>query len=464
MSPLPMMLTMIMMKMCIAVVPLAMIGAASSVSAAPPDDEPVPSIEWHRSQLPCGVRVIIVHAPQAKRQSTFTFLPVHLANDDDGRAQWSHLLEHMLIRTTDAEGLQAEGVMFNGETTADYLRLETIAEPARWREALDRHARWLHAKSFDAERLEREKGMIAGEERSTAAGGFTGKFAIAAWNQIITHAQPVARVHGDVANADVVDVNAYAASRVRLNESVLIATIGPTPVEDLRAALEASFAEDQRAASDVAPPMAAAENAPPATQPQVPQATWDLPTRHMLWWWTLPDDRPQTIAAATGVSRALNMRIRSRRDFGKHIRQFQPHAAMVTARGTFLVLDACINADANADDLSKVVRECAAALCDRDSPSAKQSIVFAARMAAQELDPAPDFAAMSKNVPEPLRDAVEGLWLLSQLNFEYAWGVPSTDVRPLLMSLDDAAVAEVLNRLRSEPQTLLLEPQPAAQP
>lgn len=443
---------------CVATSPMPAVQA----QATTPSTAPAPSqaLAWHRSQLLCGVRVIIICAPNARRQSTFTFLPVHLGNDDAQRAQWSHLLEHMLIRTTDAEGLHADGVTFNGETTDTYLRLETMAEPARWKQALDRHARWVHAKAFDAQRLEREKTLIAGEEQSTSAQGFTDKFAIAAWNQIVTHNQPAANVHGDVQGANIDDVAAYAASRVRLDDSILIATIGPTSVDDMRAEIERLFAE-------VKPPAKSEPFTPPpvpATQPQTLQATWDLPTRHMLWWWPLPDDRPQTLAAATAVARALMLRVRSRRDLAGAARQTLVHPAVVTRAGAFLVLDVCVNADAKPDAMTKTVLECAAALCDRTAASSRQSIVFAARLAAQELDPAPDFAAMSKHVAEPVRDAVEGLWLLSQLNYEFAWNAPAADVRTMLMELDDAAVAEVLNRIRGEPRSLLLEPVAAKQP
>ena len=51
------------------------------------------------------------------------------------------------MRSTDPEGLKTEGVVFNGETTALALRLETFTPPDRWLEGLGRHVQWLTARS-----------------------------------------------------------------------------------------------------------------------------------------------------------------------------------------------------------------------------------------------------------------------------------------------------------------------------
>lgn len=435
-----------------------LLAATGMMAASPTDPQGAqasqPALAWHRSQLPCGARLIVIHAPKAKRQTTYSLLPAHLANDDADRAQWSHLLEHMLIRTTDAEGLAGEGVIFNGETTASYLRLETIAEPAQWKQSLERHAKWLTARTFDPQRLEREKGMIAGEEQNTSSSGFTGKFAIAAWNQAFIHGRPHAAVHGNVQQATIENVARYAASRVRPDSSALIASIGPIPVADVEGELVRLLGELK--ADPPATQAASKEQA--ATQPQTLEVTWDLPTRHVLWWWPLPDRRPQTLAAATGASRALMLRVRSRRDVASAIRSMQPHAMIMTERGPFMVIDACIGEAADPAALTRAVRECAAAMSERAQPASTQSLVFGARMAAQELSPSAGFEQMAGQLPPHLRDAVEGLWLLSLLNYEFMWNVHADVVYSSLMQLDDAAVADMQMRLRQEPGTLVLSP------
>jgi predicted Zn-dependent peptidase len=451
---------------------LALLCASLSSAETPGQQAAAPAVDaaappqLQRFQLASGVRLVLVHAPQAKRQTTFAFLPITLVNDDAGRAQWSHLLEHMLIRTTDAEGLAVEGMIFNGETTHTYLRLETMAEPDHWKDALQRHARWLNAREFDAQRLEREKGMIIQEEQSTAANGFTSKFALAAWNQIVSHGAEHAAVHGDVQNAQIADVNAYAAQHVRLDDSVLIASIGPIPVEDVRAEIERVMVaadgpgrgDDQRA---IDPPAREAAPAPAGSQPDRPatrHATWDLPTRHMLFWWPLPGRRPQTFAAATAVSRALMMRFVSDKTRAQLVRRAMPVAFVAHGRETFLIVDACLNPDSDPQQVALALAAVTAELTDPASVAAKQSIVFAGRMASQESPLAIDFAVLAQQLPPQLKDSAEGLWLLGLMNIEYACNAPAEEVQPMLSAPDDQAVADVLARLKMPPQSLLIEP------
>src|SRR5205085_12097380 len=100
--------------------------------------------------------------------------------------------------------------------------------------ALERHAKWLAARQFDAETLNREKGHIDSEEQYTAKSGFTSKFALAAWNQIVRQHLTHAAVHGDVAAAQLKDVETYAQSKLPIDESVTIGTIGPIQIEEMK--------------------------------------------------------------------------------------------------------------------------------------------------------------------------------------------------------------------------------------
>src|SRR5215470_1038349 len=118
-------------------------------------------VKWVHFTLPGGVRVSVWQVAGAKKECAFTLLPLSLVDDDADRAQFAHLVEHMLIRSTDREGLQAGGITFNGETGALGLRLETFADPRDWQPALERHVRWLMADTFDAKVLAREKENIA---------------------------------------------------------------------------------------------------------------------------------------------------------------------------------------------------------------------------------------------------------------------------------------------------------------
>src|SRR5262245_27946154 len=114
-------------------------SACAAVIAAVASAQSRPTVEFDRFELPNGIRIVYVHVPDAARQTIFTFLPLTIASDDKDRAQWSHLLEHMLIRSTDPVELSPPGMMINGETTHIYLRMESIVEADQWLDALERH-------------------------------------------------------------------------------------------------------------------------------------------------------------------------------------------------------------------------------------------------------------------------------------------------------------------------------------
>src|SRR4051812_28318031 len=51
-------------------------------------------------QLANGIDALVVHFPQSTNVSIYTFSPLSLATDAPHEAQWAHLVEHMVIRTT----------------------------------------------------------------------------------------------------------------------------------------------------------------------------------------------------------------------------------------------------------------------------------------------------------------------------------------------------------------------------
>jgi hypothetical protein len=156
------------------------------------------------------------------------------------------------------------------------------------------------------------------------------------------------------------------------------------------------------------------------------------------------------------------MRFMGNKQRGQLVRRVSVQPFVTTRRGTFLVFDACIDANVDPARIAAGVQECAGALRDAQDAGARQLIVFAGRMAAQDCETRPDFESLSKQVPQQLRDAVHGLWLLSLLNTEYAWGAPADQAKQHMMNLDERALAEVLTRLAAPAGSLTLNPAPIA--
>jgi hypothetical protein len=408
-------------------------------------------VDVHRLQLENGIRVVIVHAPDAPRQAIFTFLPLTMANDEAGRAQWSHLLEHMLIRSTDPIGLSAEGVQFNGETTHTYLRLETFSEPAKWTEALRRHFNWLTAKSFDAGVLEREKANIAMEERGTAERGYTSKFALAAWHQAFHHGAQHASVHEDVSGAPAQDVEHYAQRNIPFDGSITIATIGPRDLEQARADIAATFGPlKTRAANNPSTEVDEWEHGKTIT------ATWDLPTRHAMWFWRLPDRQSATLAAATVMAQSVLSLFHTDVELHGLVRQGMVYACIDSPHGPLFLIDCCLPEGKSAAEvwtrLADLLKEIA------EGGGRSGMIGWLAPMLARQIDLAPDFTALRQQLPEIMKVNAEGVWLLTLMNYEYPWGVPARRVHESLANIDKAAVKSVMDALlTNQPCTLTLE-------
>ena len=416
-----------------------------------------------RSELANGVRILVVYVPDAPKQTIFTFIPVTMINDDAHHAQWAHLLEHMLIRSTDPLDLSVPGMMLNGETMHTYMRLEIFAEPDQWKPALERHSKWLAARQFDAQTLEREKGHIQSEEQNTAQGGFTSKFALAAWNQVVRHHLKQAAVHGDVAGADLAQVEAYAQAKLPMDGSVMIATIGPAPIPEMKQEMQRlAGALPKHAVSAPAGADAKAEFSGPL------QASWDFPTRHAMWWWKLPSTAPNARAAAACIARAVQMQLLMAPEHRNLIRQALVYPNVETPEGSFFIVDCCLVAaapDTEGADQSAAPEKAFALIKPLieglgQGKTRHGTIAWCGRMLLQELNPKPNFELLRKQTPAAMRDLAEGNWLLAQMNYEYSWGIPAGEVANALETLDESAVKAVLEPLSGEPAgSLLLEPE-----
>jgi hypothetical protein len=66
-----------------------------------------PFAEWKPEN---GPRFSVLEVKDAPQQAFLAFLPCGLLADEPGEAQFAHLMEHMLIRSTDKSGLSDEGV------------------------------------------------------------------------------------------------------------------------------------------------------------------------------------------------------------------------------------------------------------------------------------------------------------------------------------------------------------------
>lgn len=435
---------------------MVMSGAvASARAAAAPTDDPAKIPPAQRFSLDNGPRVLHQFLPEAERQAIFVLLPLGLATDPKDRAQWSHLLEHMLIRGVIEAGVGEPDFRFNGETMASSLRLEIIATPERFTEAAETLARMLAVRTVSAEVLQREKQAVGAEIDAVALHGHTHKFALAAWHQIATHVMPHARVRGDVDEALAEAVMDHAETVVPIDGSVLIATCGPVDADVVQRTLAATFgALEQKSAR---------ESSPASPTPGMHRATWDVPTRHAMAWWIVPRRDLVTRAALHVMQQLLLIRLSRDADVMAEQRfplmQTPPHAA----GGLVFLVDINVPARKNISKPPEAIVLRFGQLLDPGQITGPVSL-WTTQLAAQ-LDDTMDFTALRARAPEAMRPFIEINWFLQRANMEFEWNAPIEEIREAIRRVDRTAIerlhAELMEQL---PGQLILEPSPELAP
>jgi len=397
---------------------------ASLAPLLPSPQEPAAGDPFQRHELENGVRVCILHAKDAPRQSTFTLLPLGFVTDGEGKAQYAHLVEHLLIRAVDPEGFEADGALINGETMASTLRVETLAPVERWRESIARQGRWLAAGPFDEAALEREKGRIAEEVENTVAGGFTHKWADAAWTQVVLHGQEHAAVRGDVASATLESATAYVRERAGLGQGALVVSAGPVDPAEVLEALRGELgklAEKKASAAIVEPD---------AWKPGDREATWDLDARHYLEWYALPGEGADERAEGLVLARAVHLQLAMARKSLPTGAQVLANVLRLSPKERGLLISISLPAET---DVAKVRQSVRTAL---DGALSKSSLSFAAHALANELA-LPDFAAQREQLAGRRgADLIEAQVALNYANLELQLDLTLPEILEVLAALD----------------------------
>ncbi|MFQ5506160.1 MAG: hypothetical protein ACE5F1_15410 [Planctomycetota bacterium] len=397
--------------------------------------------QWTEFQLQSGIRVSVLEVEDAPKQSTFTFLPLGLTSDGPEKAQFSHLVEHMLIRSTDPESLEVRGIRMNGETTGNALRLETIADPEEWKAALGRHAKWLQARSFDAKTLEREKGRIQQEEQSTASAGYTHKWALAAWNQVARHQRSHAGLHADVAGASIQELEDYVGKRLRLDRSVRIFTVGPRQAREIRKVLEAGFGKAGKSVPEAEPTSRPVK----LDEKKSNRATWDLPVAHYLHWYRVPSKTANERLAADLLARLVTVRLYRETELGKLGVRAMASVERLPGLGTFLLVSASLGTEAS-DARVAAVERILAEVVDQalEARGDVPSVSLMIRQLGFQAKVAPDFRALRKSLGGRRgADLVEANVAMQTAYREIALQLPRSEIGAAWAALDEQQVRRV---------------------
>ncbi len=169
-----------------------------------------------------GLGLVAIHNPGSRSESILTFLPMGLTSDGPGQTQWSHLVEHLVVRSTAGGDVEH----FNAETVDDHMRLDSYGAAENWQDGLDHHRRWLQGVALTQQNLKAEKPNVIGEADTVARNSFTHKFALAAWAQASRHGRSEVAVKGDVLGARLEAIERYRNEHLIVLDRTVVCMVG----------------------------------------------------------------------------------------------------------------------------------------------------------------------------------------------------------------------------------------------
>jgi len=287
-----------------------------------------------------GIRAVSVCFPGSTNVSIFTYLPLGLASDGPQQAQWSHLVEHLVLRSTGLTDLSRA----NAETLPGCMRLDFYGDARNWKEGLSHHRRWLEGAPFSEASLEAEKPRVKSECDWTAKGFATHKFALAAWAQGYRHNQNHAALKGDIDRVSLGDIQKYRDNRLVVLSNIVVCVVGGVqPAKALPACAEALGAVKSGNAG----------LAPVVLHPGNREMTWDLDARHLVLTWPIPAPAARDFPALLVAAQWLNMQFFNDPEARKLTGMVFAGADLAAPEGNFFYVTASLRPGSSFTDVQK---------------------------------------------------------------------------------------------------------------
>ncbi len=396
----------------ISFMPAGEVQAATSVSTPP------------STTLANGIRVAVVFFPGSTNVSIFTFFPMGLAQDGPRQAQWSHLVEHLVIRSTVPEDLSTA----NAETMPENLRLDFYGNVGNWEKGLSQHRRWLEGVPFTEASLQREKPKVKSECGFTARNLATHKFALAAWAQGFRHGETNVALLGDIDRASLSQIQAFRDQHLAVLSNVVVCVVGGVEPAKVLAAAGERLAPIKSGATPVVPVK---------LHPGNREMTWDLNARHLIITWSVPVTAAQDFAPLLTAAQWLNMRLFSDPEIKRLTGMTFAGADLATPEGNFFYLSASLRPDVSFREVQQKLEQQVQRL---GSPEEDLSMLpMLSGQLAGSLTTIPDMAALKAQLP-PNTDLA-----MVQGNIGLQWGMAE-----FRYGSGKATLAKRLAQLRAE--------------
>ncbi len=383
--------------------------AVSAVSLyAEPAFPPASAVTQSSSTLDNGIRVVSIYFPGSTNVSIITFLPLGLANDGPNQTQWSHLVEHLVIRSTVPEDLS----MANGQTQSAFMHLDFYGNIGNWKQGLSHHKRWLEGVPFTQANLEAEKPKVKAEGAFTAQHFTTSLFALAAWSQGFRHDQTNAFLLRDIDRASLNDIQKYRDSRLAVLTNVVVCVVGGVEPAEVRRVVAGQLGAIKSSAQPVGQVK---------LHPGNREMTWDLNARNLIITWPIPTAEGEDYPALSVAAHWLTMQFSADADIQQTTGMASADADLTTPEGNFFCVSASLRPGSSFNAVQEQMLRYVRSL---SSPEQEMSWVPMFRQQqAESLTKLTDPASMKAQLPPDMTpDMAEGNIGLQWGMFEFLYG------------------------------------------
>ncbi len=426
-----------------AFVVLLVLGTFSLAFSAPP--------KVTRFTLSNGIRVINLYVEESTDVGIFSYLPLGLVADGKAKAQWSHLIEHLTIRTTGPIDYKTS----SAETMADNMRLEFRGNTDTWTEGLELHAKWLSGLPFTEKSLAKERPRALSEIKFTEANLATHKWAFAAWNQVYRHGETDISIRGDVQSAKLGELQKYRDLHLVQADRVLLCVIGGVDTETLKDTMEKHLGSINFTAKTSPKPTASPEIA------KNQNATWDVNVTHYLETYAIP--RPENKDYPALYIASVLLRLACMQD--AQLKELTGYVVwgvdLITPEQIYLYVSASLKPDT---DIEKVKQRIQELMNPLKQPENNTQVAMFAQSLSTELSAPPDMKTLMQYKPAN----ITATHMLLQLGLtwgmvEYQYGETLSQLASAFADVSAGDVADVVNRYLTEEKRMTLVLTPRAQ-
>ncbi len=408
-----------------------------------------------RFTLSNGIRVVNLHVNNSTDVGIFSYLPLGLANDGKARTFWSHLINHLTVRTMETIDYKTIGKTIGAETLADNIRLDSISNVDNWTQGLERHAKWFSELPFSAESL--------AEARSNALRQFdyieknlvTHKLAYAAWNQVFRHGETDIAMRAGIQSAQLSELQAYRDQHLVQSDRILLCVIGSINPDTLKDTMEKqlgviNLTEKTLPRPTVPPEIAKDQN-----------ATWDINVTHYMETYEIPYSDDEDYPALYMASALLSLVFMQDTQLKEMIGHIFCNLDLITPEQTYLQINASLKPDA---DIEKVKQRIRLIINRLKQPENNAQVAMYAPFISMQFSEPLDVKMAMQQMPVGVSETT----VLGNIGVqwgmrEYQHGDTLPKFASALADVSAADVASVANRYLDEERrmTLLLTPQAA---